>query len=125
MRNAVICMLAGIAASLPAYAALPVGANAPDFTAPASLGGNTYTFSLSDALRKGPVVLYFYPAAFTKGCTAEAHDFADAMADFRPLHATMIGVSEDSIDVLKKFSVSACRSKFPVAADQNQQIAGV
>lgn len=120
---AAMITLAAMMMSVPAYAALPVGAKAPDFTAPASLGGRTYTFSLADALRKGPVVLYFYPAAFTKGCTIEAHDFADAMDDFRGLHATVIGVSEDSIAILKKFSVSACRSKFPVAADQNRRIA--
>lgn len=110
------------AVMLPAYAALNVGAPAPDFTAQASLGGKVYTFSLADALKKGPVVLYFYPAAFTKGCTIEAHEFASAMDKYHALGATVIGVSHDNIEILKKFSVSECRSKFPVAADGDQHI---
>ena len=73
-------------------------------------------------MKKGPVVLYFYPAAFTPGCTAEAHDFAEHMKDFTALGATVVGVSGDTIDKLKKFSVSECRSKFPVAADPNFKI---
>ncbi len=105
-----------------ALAALPNGARAPDFTAQASLGGKTFTFSLADALRKGPVVLYFYPAAFTPGCTVEAHEFAEATSKFKALGATVIGVSHDSIDTLKRFSVSECRSKFAVAADPSQSI---
>lgn len=105
-----------------AYAALPNGATAPDFTAEASLGGNTYTFSLADALKKGPVVLYFYPAAFTPGCTTEAHDFAKAMPQFKALGATVIGVSHDGIAKLKRFSVSECRKQFPVASDASGTI---
>lgn len=105
-----------------AFAALPDGAQAPDFTAEASLGGNTYTFSLADALKKGPVVLYFYPAAFTKGCTIEAHDFAKAMPRFEALGATVIGVSHDPIAKLQRFSVSECRKKFPVASDASGEI---
>ncbi len=81
------------------------------------MGGKEFTFSLADALKKGPVVLYFYPAAFTSGCTVEAHDFADATDKFAALGATVIGVSHDKIEVLDKFSVSDCRSKFAVAAD--------
>jgi thioredoxin-dependent peroxiredoxin len=104
-------------ASVPAHAALAVGTTAPDFTAKASLGGKEFDFSLSEALKKGPVVLYFYPAAFTKGCTIEAHDFADATDKFKALGATVIGVSHDTIGTLDKFSVSECRSKFAVAAD--------
>jgi len=107
----------------PAIAALEVGAKAPDFTLQASQGGNVFTFSLADALKKGPVVLYFYPAAFTKGCTIEAHDFADAIDQYKALHATVIGVSHDQIDTLQKFSVSDCRSKFAVAADTDQAVA--
>lgn len=103
--------------AIPAYATLSVGAKAPDFTAQASQGGKEFTFSLSDALKKGPVVLYFYPAAFTPGCTVEAHEFADATDQFAAMGATVIGVSHDKIDTLDKFSVSECRSKFPVAAD--------
>jgi len=105
-----------------AYAALPNGATAPDFTAEASLGGTTYTFSLADALRKGPVVLYFYPAAFTPGCTTEAHDFAKAMPQFKALGATVIGVSHDGIAKLRRFSVSECRKQFPVASDASGAI---
>jgi len=108
--------------TVPAYAALDIGGRAPDFTAQASLGGKVFTFTLADALKKGPVVLYFYPAAFTKGCTIEAHDFASAMDSYRALGATVIGVSHDNIEKLQKFSVSECRSKFPVAADTDQHI---
>ena len=113
-----LCVLA----CAPAQAALKAGDPAPDFTAQASLGGKVFTFSLAEALRKGPVVLYFYPAAFTKGCTAEAHDFADAADAYRALGATIIGVSHDDIGTLNRFSVSECRSKFAVAADQDQKI---
>jgi thioredoxin-dependent peroxiredoxin len=105
-----------------AYAALPTGTAAPDFTAEASLGGNTYSFSLADALKKGPVVLYFYPAAFTAGCTIEAHDFAKAMPQFKALGATVIGVSHDPIAKLQRFSVSECRKQFPVASDASGTI---
>ena len=77
---------------------------------------------MADALKHGPVVLYFYPAAFTPGCTAEAHDFAEATEKFKTLGATVIGVSHDSIDTLNKFSVSECRSKFAVASDADQHI---
>jgi len=112
----------GCLAAAPAFAALKPGDKAPDFTAQASMGGKVFNFSMRDALRKGPVVLYFYPAAFTPGCTMEAHEFADAMDDFHKLHATVIGVSRDDIDKLNKFSVSECRSKFPVAADGDGHI---
>lgn len=106
----------------PAAAALQVGDEAPDFTAEASLAGKPFTFSLEDALARGPVVLYFYPAAFTPGCTAEAHEFAEATDDFAALGATVIGVSADSIATLNEFSVSACRNKFAVVADEKQSI---
>ncbi len=106
----------------PAYAALSVGAKAPDFTLQASMGGKEFTFRLAEALKKGPVVLYFYPAAFTHGCTIEAHDFADAMDQYHALGATVIGVSHDDIAKLNRFSTSECRSKFPVAADTDQKV---
>ena len=106
----------------PAYAALSVGSKAPDFTLQASMGGKEFTFRLADALKKGPVVLYFYPAAFTTGCTIEAHDFADAMDQYKALGATVIGVSHDDIAKLDKFSTSECRSKFAVAADTDQAV---
>ncbi|MFT4045459.1 MAG: peroxiredoxin [Solimonas sp.] len=111
---------AGIA--LPAAAALDVGASAPDFSAPASLAGKDYSFSLADALKQGPVVVYFYPKAFTKGCTVEAHLFAEAMDQYKALGATVIGVSNDDIDTLHKFSQSECGGKFPVAADSDSKI---
>ena len=90
----------------PGFAALPVGASAPTFTTQASLAGKEMPFALATALKKGPVVLYFYPAAFTSGCTIEAHDFAEATDEFKKLGATVIGVSADPVDVLYKFSVS-------------------
>lgn len=106
----------------PSYAALSVGDAAPTFTTQASLGGKQFTFSLTDSLKKGPVVVYFYPAAFTKGCSIEAHNFAEAMDQFHAQGATVVGVSHDKIETLDKFSVSECGSKFPVAADTDQSI---
>ena len=111
-----------VAMAAPAYSALGVGTRAPDFTLQASLGGKVFKFSLTEALKQGPVVLYFYPAAFTKGCTIEAHDFAEATDRFKALGATVIGVSHDDIDKLNRFSVSECRSKFAVAADTDQVV---
>ncbi len=99
----------------PAFAALKPGAKATDFTTQAVLGGKTFTFSLSAALKKGPVVLYFYPKAFTSGCTVEAHEFAEKTDDFNALGASVVGISADKIDALTKFSVSECRNKFAVA----------
>jgi thioredoxin-dependent peroxiredoxin len=116
------CALLGALAAATAFAALPDGHVAPDFTTQASLAGKAFTFSLADALKKGPVVLYFYPAAFTPGCTVEAHDFAEATDKFKALGATVIGVSHDSVDTLNKFSVSECRNKFAVASDADQSI---
>lgn len=107
---------------LSAAAALEVGDVAPDFSARATLGGTPFDYSLSAALRDGPVVLYFYPAAFTPGCTVEAHNFAEAMPKFRALGASVIGVSTDSIETLNKFSVSEYRSRFPVASDASHGI---
>lgn len=116
-RSLINAALLSILLSTPAYAALPVGAKAPDFAAKASLGGKEFDFALADALKKGPVVLYFYPAAFTPGCTIEAHEFANATDKFAALGATVIGVSHDDVATLDKFSVSECRNKFAVAAD--------
>ena len=112
-----------VAVAMPAYAALKQGDPAPDFTAQASLGGKDFSFALKDALAKGPVVLYFYPAAFTPGCNIEAHDFAAAIDRFTALGATVIGVSHDTIETLNKFSVQECQGKFAVAADQDMAIA--
>lgn len=122
IRFAVALTLAGAGLTAPASAALSTGSKAPDFTLQATQGGNVFTFSLAGALKKGPVVLYFYPAAFTPGCTIEAHEFADAAADYKALGATVIGVSHDPLDTLQKFSVSECRSKFAVAADTSQSV---
>ena len=123
-RMAVLAVATLLVAAIapPAEAALKPGDRAPDFTTPASLGGKVFTFSLGEALKKGPVVLYFYPAAFTTGCTIEAHDFAEATDAYRALGATVIGVSHDDIATLNRFSVSECRSKFAVAADGDQRI---
>ncbi|HTJ06693.1 MAG TPA: peroxiredoxin [Caldimonas sp.] len=104
------------------YAALDVGDAAPNFTVPAALGGKVYSFKLSDSLAKGPVVLYFFPAAFSVGCSIEAHEFAESMAKFEALGATVIGVSSDDIDTLGKFSVQACQGRFPVASDSTQSV---
>jgi thioredoxin-dependent peroxiredoxin len=117
-----LAVAAVLALTAPVLAALSVGAKAPDFTLQAAQGGNVFTFSLAAALKKGPVVLYFYPAAFTTGCTIEAHDFADAIDQYHAMGATVIGVSHDQIDTLQKFSVSECRSKFAVAADTQQTV---
>ncbi len=100
-----------------AHAALNVGAPAPDFTTEAAVGGQPFKFSLAEALKKGPVVVYFYPKAFTSGCTVEAPQFAEATDKFKAFNTTVIGMSNDNIDTLKKFSVEACRSKFAVGAD--------
>jgi peroxiredoxin len=107
---------------VPALAALPDGTKAPEFSTDASLAGKSFKFSLADALKKGPVVLYFYPAAFTPGCTVEAHEFAEATDKFKALGATVIGVSHDPIEKLNKFSVSECRNKFAVASDADGSV---
>jgi peroxiredoxin len=103
-------------AAAPLSAALPVGAKAPEIQTQISLAGKAMPFSLKSALKKGPVVLYFYPAAFTKGCTIEAHEFAEATDDFNKMGATVIGMSADPIDTLNKFSVEECRNKFAVGS---------
>ncbi len=126
LRTRPLC-LAGLLAALllsnpPAHAVLKPGAVAPAFTADAALGGKTFRFQLAEALAKGPVVLYFYPKAFTSGCTYEAHQFAEASERFAALGATVIGVSADNIDTLKRFSVEACRNKFAVAADERARV---
>ena len=116
---AILAVSLGIAS---AEAALKPGDKAPGFTTQASLGGKVFTFSLADALKKGPVVLYFYPEAFTSGCTIEAHEFAAAADKYQAAGATIIGLSHDGIEKLQKFSVSECRNKFAVGADQDQKI---
>ena len=118
--------LLGIASAMvwvaPVYAALDVGDAAPDFTTSASLAGKPYRFSLAEQLAKGPVVLYFFPAAFSTGCSIEAHEFAEATSKFEALGATVIGVSGDDVETLNKFSVQACQGKFAVASDESKTI---
>lgn len=106
-------------AALPALAALKAGESAPKFTAQASLAGKTFTFSLEKALSKGPVVVYFYPSAYTGGCDLEAHTFAQDSEKFATAGATIIGVSLDSIQRLNDFSADPkyCAGKFPTASD--------
>lgn len=111
--------------AIPAFAALQPGAAAPDFTATASLAGKDFTFSLQQALKKGPVVVYFFPSAFTQGCDIEAHTFATEKAKFTAAGATIIGVSADSIKRINAFSSdpSYCAGQFPVASDPDGGIA--
>ena len=112
--NALSLLAVGLAPA--AHAALPVGASAPAFTTQGAIAGKPFGFDLKKALRKGPVVLYFYPKAFTQGCTLEAHAFSEASDDFHKAGATIVGMSNDSLPVLQKFSTEACRGKFAVAS---------
>jgi peroxiredoxin len=109
-------------AAAPAHATLAVGAKAPDFDVKAALAGKEFNFSLASALKKGPVVLYFFPAAFTPGCTVEAHEFAEATDKFAALGVTVIGVTAGNVDRVTEFSSVECRNKFAVAADRDQKI---
>lgn len=122
MIRPVLAAIAAAALATAALAELAPGDVAPDFTARASLAGQEFDFSLTEALKKGPVVLYFYPKAFTDGCTLEAHEFAEATPQFEALGATVIGISADPIETLNKFSVEACRNKFAVASDADQSV---
>jgi thioredoxin-dependent peroxiredoxin len=125
MREVVLGLALSMLTSLPVLAALKVGDKAPDFSARASLAGKEFNFSLQKALKKGPVVVYFYPSAFTKGCDLEAHTFAQLKDKFDAAGATIIGVSADSIARLDQFSADPayCAGKFPVASDANREIA--
>jgi peroxiredoxin len=124
MKRLVVSVVASLLA-LPAFAALEQGAAAPDFKAPASLAGKEFTFSLKDALKKGPVVVYFYPSAYTGGCNVQAHTFAENYDKFTAAGASVIGVSLDKIGTLNKFSADPeyCAGKLPVASDADGQIA--
>jgi len=125
MRQFILAAAAAALISAPAFAALPVGAEAPEFTAPAFLAGAPFQFNLAQALKKGPVVLYFFPAAFTQGCSIEAHEFAGAMDKFKAEGATVLGVTAGNTDQLAKFSADTryCSGKFPMASDPNAAIA--
>jgi peroxiredoxin len=122
-------VLAGLvlsgALAQPVIAALKQGDKAPDFTAPASLAGKEFNFALKDALKKGPVVVYFYPAAFTGGCNLQAHAFSENSDKFSAAGASIIGVSLDKIATLNQFSADPqyCAGKIPVASDADGKIA--
>ena len=119
---AALAAVAGLVIAQPARAALDIGEKAPDFSAQAALNGQQFKFSLSESLAKGPVVLYFFPAAFSAGCSAEAHEFAEATEKFAALGATVVGVSTDDIDTQVKFSMQACQGKFAVASDSAKTV---
>jgi len=125
MRCKVLGFLSLVLAVTPSFAALKQGDTAPDFKAQASLAGKEFTFSLRDALKKGPVVVYFYPAAFTGGCNLQAHTFAENHDKFAAAGASVIGVSLDSIARLNDFSADPkyCAGKLPVASDEKGDIA--
>jgi peroxiredoxin len=126
---AAAAFVAAAAIAAPAFAALQQGETAPDFTATGMVGGKQFTFKLSDELKKGPVVMYFFPAAFTAGCTAETKAFADEVDQFKAAGATLVGLTAgaamadgkmvnavDNLDRLAEFSKEHCRDKFPIAA---------
>ena len=118
MTRSLACLVALMAIPLTSGAALDVGEQAPEFATSAALGGKVYRYTLTESLKKGPVILYFFPAAFSEGCSIEAHEFAEAMPQFEALGATVVGVSGDDIETLTKFSVKSCQSRFPVASDE-------
>ena len=115
MHKLLIAVVASGLAATPAWAALKVGDKAPDFTTTGAIGGKEFKLHLADQLKKGPVVLYFFPKAFTGGCTAEAHAFSESIGDFKKAGAQVIGMSGDDLPTLHKFSEQECRKAFPVA----------
>jgi peroxiredoxin Q/BCP len=125
MRRQLVGILLSAAMTVPAFAALKTGDMAPDFTAQASLAGKAFSYSLADALKRGPVVVYFYPSAFTGGCNVEAHTFSEHRGDFDAAGATIIGVSLDNITRLNDFSADPkyCAGKIAVASDADGKIA--
>lgn len=125
LKLAAFTVLGAAAFAAPSLAALKAGAKAPDFSAQAYLAGQPFTFKLADALKKGPVVVYFFPAAHTPGCNLEAHLFSEAIEQFKAYNATVIGVTAGNINELADFSKETehCGGKFPVAADPGAKIA--
>lgn len=125
MRKQLLAILGAAAISVPAMAALEIGDSAPDFDARASLNGESFDYSLGDALAKGNVVVYFYPSAYTRGCNIQAREFAENMDKFNAVGATVIGVSLDGIERLNEFSADPeyCAGKLAVASDANGEIA--
>ena len=124
MRKLIIGLAAATLAASPALGALRVGAKAPDFVTTGAIAGKPFRLHLAEQLRRGPVVLYFFPKAFTKGCTLEAHAFSEASAEFKKAGARVIGMSADDLPTLKRFSVEECRSAFPVATATRPIIKG-
>lgn len=125
VRGTLLGFLLAGGLAFPAAAALKEGQPAPIFTAQASNAGKAFSFSLAEALKRGPVVVYFYPAAFTNGCSIEAHAFAETIEHFTAQGASIIGVSLDGIARLNEFSADpqTCAGKFPVASDVDGHIA--
>ena len=125
MKTVILGLALAAAFTAPAFAALKVGDMAPDFTATASLGGKEFTFKLADALKKGPVVVYFYPSAYTGGCDLEAHTFAESSQKFAAAGASIIGVSGDDMERLNQFAADPnfCAGKFPIASDESLTVA--
>jgi thioredoxin-dependent peroxiredoxin len=115
MRHLLAGLVACALVALPAQAALPVGAKAPNFTTTGAVAGKPFKLNLAQQLRKGPVVLYFFPKAFTQGCTLEARAFSEAIGEFRSAGASVVGMSADDLATLRRFSVEECRNAFPVA----------
>lgn len=125
LKLASFAVVGTLALASPSFAALKVGTHAPDINASAYLAGKPFTFKLADALKKGPVVVYFFPAAHTAGCNLEAHLFSEAIDQFKAAHATVIGVTAGNVDQLADFSKETehCGGKFAVAADPGAKIA--
>ena len=125
LKFTALALVATATLASPAFAALKEGTQAPDFSAPAYLAGNPFTFKLADALKKGPVVVYFFPAPHTSGCNVEAHLFSQAIPQFTAAHASVIGVTAGHLTELAAFSKETehCGGKFPVAADEGAKIA--
>lgn len=125
MKKLLLAGLASVAIALPVAAALQTGNTAPMFTARASLDGKEFNYSLAEALKQGPVVVYFYPSAYTQGCNIQARAFSENMAAFNAAKATVVGVSLDSIQRLNDFSADPeyCAGKLAVASDADGAIA--
>jgi len=115
MRKLLFAFAAASIAVTPATAALKVGDKAPDFATTGAVGGKEFKLHLAEQLKHGPVVLYFFPKAFTSGCTAEAHAFSESIGDFKKAGAQVVGMSGDDLKTLHDFSTKECRSAFPVA----------
>ena len=109
LASLALAAAAALLAATPASAALQKGAKAPALATQGALAGKTFSFNLQEQLKKGPVVLYFFPKAFTQGCTLEANAFAEAMPEFKKAGAQVVGLSADDIDTLKDASTSTRR----------------